>query len=171
MRNVLFLTAAGAAAVVPAVIGLSGNPALSHQVPVRVPANVVPVSSQDLARVDDHPAGDDHRAVPTSSARTTEPGDDHGGTRTTTRTPAHSTEPGDDHAGTRTRTTTRTPAHSTEPGDDRGGTRRGNDDHAGDDDAASNHTGDDHVGDDHAGDDHAGDDHGRQRHGGGDDSR
>lgn len=51
MRRILFVTAAGAAAV-PAVVGLTGNPALRHQVPVRVPANVVPVSTQDLASRD-----------------------------------------------------------------------------------------------------------------------
>ena len=92
MRRTLFVTAAGAVAVVPAVIGLTGNPALSHQVPVTVPANVVPVSTKDLAaQVDDNPGSDDRTVAPTSSTRATEPGDDKGGTRTT-----RTAEPGDD---------------------------------------------------------------------------
>jgi len=42
MRRIPILTTAAAVALVPAVFGLSGNPALSHSVPVRVPATSPP---------------------------------------------------------------------------------------------------------------------------------
>ncbi len=159
MRRTLFVTAAGAVAVVPAVIGLTGNPALSHQVPVTVPANVVPVSTKDLAaQVDDNPGSDDRTVAPTSSTRATEPGDDKGGTRTT-----RTAEPGDDHGGSRARTPTRE-SRTSEPGDDRGGTRTRTT-------TRTAEPGDDHGRTSGGNDDAAGDDHGRNRHGGGDDSR
>ncbi len=127
MNRLLLAAAAGAAALAaatPAVLGLVGNPSFSQKLPVHVP------SQAQLVAFDDH-----GRAVTTkmpsrpatavapvpSSGRTTEPGDDNGGTRTT-RTP----EPGDDNGGTRT---TRAP----EPGDDNGGGRHGGQTTAGDD--------------------------------------
>jgi len=156
MRRTLFVTAAGAAAVVPAVIGLTGNPALSHQVPVRVPAHVVPVSAHDLAaRADDNPGSDDRTVTPTSSPHA-KPSDDRGDARTRVRT-TRTVGRGDDRGGARTRARTGTP----EPGDDHGGTRA----------IRTAEPGDDHGGKRGGNDDAPGDDHGRNRHGGGDDGR
>jgi hypothetical protein len=119
MRRILFVTAAGAAAVVPAIVGLTGNPALSHQVPVRVPANVVPVSTRDLApRADDPPGNDDRQVTPTSSTATAAARDDNGRTRTRTRTRPRTIEPGDDHGGNRG-------GNDVAAGDDHGRNRHG----------------------------------------------
>ncbi len=108
MRRIPILTTAAAVALVPAVFGLSGNPALSHSVPVRVPANVAPVTVAQLGPVVDDSSHAEDRAPGTGAAvRTPEPGDDRGGAAV--RTP----EPGDDRRGTAVRTP--------EPGDDRGG--------------------------------------------------
>lgn len=52
MKRLLLLVAGVALAAVPAVYGLTANPALSHSVPVRVPAGVVPVLVVDV-QVDD----------------------------------------------------------------------------------------------------------------------
>jgi hypothetical protein len=101
--------AAIAAAGIPAVAGLAGNPSFSHKLPVRAP------SQAQLVQFDDHgkavhssthttsreaEPGDDRR-------RSTEPGDDRGGAGT--RAPEPGDDLGGDHAG------------ATEPGDDSGG--------------------------------------------------
>jgi hypothetical protein len=44
MRRLMLLTAGVALAAVPAVFGLTDNPALSHSVPVRIPSGAVPVT-------------------------------------------------------------------------------------------------------------------------------
>jgi len=48
MRRLLWLTAGVALAAVPAVFGLTGNPALSHSVPVRIPSGAVPVTDTQI---------------------------------------------------------------------------------------------------------------------------
>ena len=130
MRRIPILTTAAAVALVPAVFGLSGNPALSHSVPVRVPANVAPVTVAQLGPVVDDSSHAEDRAPGTGAAvRTPEPGDDRRGTAV--RTP----EPGDDRGGAAVRTpepgddrrgaaVVRTP----EPGDDKGGAGGSSDD-------------------------------------------
>ncbi|GAB3067827.1 hypothetical protein GCM10027053_34680 [Intrasporangium mesophilum] len=111
----LALGAALAAALVPASVGLVGNATFSHSVPTPVPA------SAQLVPLDD-PSPTHGTSTPQSSrSGEPEPGDDHGGLRTT-RAP----EPGDDHGGLRT---TRAP----EPGDDHGGLRTAKAPEAGDD--------------------------------------
>ena len=44
----MWLTAGVALAAVPALFGLTGNPALSHSVPVRVPSGAVPVTDTQI---------------------------------------------------------------------------------------------------------------------------
>ena len=48
MRRLLWLTAGVALAAVPAVFGLTGNPALSHRIPVRIPSGAVPVTDTQI---------------------------------------------------------------------------------------------------------------------------
>lgn len=72
--------AAAAAIVVPAVMGLAGNPSFSHQLPVRVPSQA---RSGPVVLTDDLPA---HRSVGSTGHRDDrrherrhlEPGDDRG---------------------------------------------------------------------------------------------
>lgn len=100
MRRIPVVLAAATLAVVPAVLGLTGNPALSHSVPVRVPSNVLPVSADDLepdalgdhdqpagtrspeplAGSDDAPELGDDRVTPHESGGPSAPrgGDDNG---------------------------------------------------------------------------------------------
>lgn len=106
MKRLLLYSAAAAAiaaAGIPAVAGLAGNPSFSHKLPVRAP------SQAQLVQFDDH-----GQAVPSTqrpTPRESEPGDDR--RNDGTRAP----EPGDDRAGVH--------AGATEPGDDSGGHRGG----------------------------------------------
>jgi hypothetical protein len=105
MKRLLIYSAAAAAiaaAGIPAVAGLAGNPSFSHKLPVRPP------SQAQLVEFDDHGQAV-HSTRPT--ARESEPGDDRSGTGT--RAP----EPGDDRSGAGTR--------APESGDDSGGHRGG----------------------------------------------
>ena len=110
-RSLAYLAAVGVA-VVPALMGLSGNASFSQAVPVRVP---------DTAQimVDDHGDRGDHRVRggataepsgdhPTESATTA---DDHGGDRSTVTT---GPRVADDHGGDRS-TVTPAPAKSSGP--------------------------------------------------------
>ncbi|HEY3088793.1 MAG TPA: hypothetical protein VGJ59_12095 [Jatrophihabitantaceae bacterium] len=105
MKRLLIYSAAAAAiaaAGIPAVAGLAGNPSFSHKLPVRPP------SQAQLVEFDDH--GRAVRSTP-PTARESEPGDDRGGAGTS------APEPGDDRGGAGT--------HAPEPGDDSGGHRGG----------------------------------------------
>jgi len=100
-RLLLYSVAAAAiaAAGIPAVAGLAGNPSFSHKLPVRAP------SQAQLVQFDDHGQAVHSSTAPT--ARESEPGDDR---RTDgTRAPEPGDDRGSDHAGV------------TEPGDDSGG--------------------------------------------------
>lgn len=48
MKRFVLLAAGAAMATIPAFAGLTGNPALSHRVPVRVPVGAVPVRVTDV---------------------------------------------------------------------------------------------------------------------------
>jgi hypothetical protein len=93
----IIITGAALLAIVPASIGLVGNAAFSQNIPVRVPSQVTPVSSQSTHAE----LGDDKGGLTTH----VEPGDDKGGLTT-------HVEPGDDNGGLSTHV---------EPGDDNGG--------------------------------------------------
>ena len=93
----IIITGAALLAIVPASIGLIGNAAFSQNIPVRVPSQVTPVSSQSTHAE----PGDDNGGLTAHL----EPGDDKGGLTT-------HLEPGDDKGGLT--------AHL-EPGDDKGG--------------------------------------------------
>ena len=93
----IIITGAALLAIVPASIGLVGNAAFSQNIPVRVPSQVAPVSSQSTHAE----LGDDKGGLTTH----VEPGDDKGGLTT-------HVEPGDDNGGLTTHV---------EPGDDKGG--------------------------------------------------
>jgi hypothetical protein len=104
MKRLLLYSAAAAAvaaAGVPAVAGLAGNPSFSHKLPVRAPTQAQLVQFDDHARIvhsSTHP-----------TARESEPGDD--------RSP--SVEPGDDRSPSVEPGDDRSP--NLEPGDDSGG--------------------------------------------------
>ncbi len=107
MRRLIIIAATAAATAIPAVIGLTGNPALSHRVPVQAPSQTIAVQ-----QATEHPGPSTSRSSSTHSEpgddrgrNHSEPGDDRG------RSSTHS-EPGDDKGGSST--------HS-EPGDDKGG--------------------------------------------------
>ena len=67
----IIITGAALLAIVPASIGLVGNAAFSQNIPVRVPSQVAPVSSQSTHAE----LGDDKGGLTTHA----EPGDDNGG--------------------------------------------------------------------------------------------
>lgn len=141
---------AACAAAVPAVLGLSGNPSFSQHIPVPVPSHAQLVHFDDRGRI-----ADDRLSPSASSSQSTssdEPGDDHGGLRTS-REP----EPGDDHGGLR-------PSSEPEPGDDHGGLRTSSEPEPGDDHGGDRGRG---GGDDGGQTSFSGDDH--SGHGGGDD--
>ena len=106
MKRLLVITAAAVAAAVPAVAGLTGNPALSHRVPVRVPSQAVPAAVSTVTPSRHAEPGDDRGSR-------IEPGDDNGRVngrddrRTSTATSGRDdrggrgghAEPGDDHGG------------------------------------------------------------------------
>jgi hypothetical protein len=73
MKRLMLLAAGVALAAVPAVIGLIGNPALSHSVPVRVPAGAVPVTA---AQIHDSGADRHGKDVSGKDAPGKEPGKD-----------------------------------------------------------------------------------------------
>jgi hypothetical protein len=104
--NRLMLFAAGAGlALVPAVVGLTGNSSFAEGVAVRVPAQVTLGSDDVTPEPTTTPTG----PVNGTASVSPEPGDDIGGAT------AHA-EPGDDIGGAT--------AHA-EPGDDRGGASSG----------------------------------------------
>lgn len=74
MRRLIIIAATAAATTIPAVVGLTGNPALSHRVPVQARSQTIAVQ-----QATQHP-------TTATTSRTAEPGDDKG---------THS-EPGDD---------------------------------------------------------------------------
>jgi hypothetical protein len=124
MKRLLLLVAGVALAAVPAVFGLTDNPALSHSVPVRVPSGAVPVtethgsasirhdentSGKNISGKDSHggPAtedgsGEDRRGVPAPAGVS---GNDRRGV------PAPAGVSGNDHRGA--------PAPADVPGKDR----------------------------------------------------
>ena len=75
---------AAAAAVTPAVVGLSANPSFSQQVPVRVPAHATvaafPTATASAGRHErtSHRLGNDARRRGDSNRPGNEPGDDRG---------------------------------------------------------------------------------------------
>ncbi len=82
MKRLALLAAGSVLAAIPAVIGLTGNPALSHRVPVRVPGGAQPVQVSDTQpEVQRQGRGsDDVTASPSARpSEHAEPGDDHGG--------------------------------------------------------------------------------------------
>jgi hypothetical protein len=166
MKRTVITLAALAAALGPAAAGLWGNASFSQAVPVRVPASgqVATLPSSD-DRAPTRPAPTATRHVPTATSTTrladdhggdtprdqrTEPGDDHGGSATSTRTSSstrhsgHSSSGASTSGGSSTATGTSTSASTTvddhggdtprgqrtEPGDDHGGDS-GGDDHGG----------------------------------------
>jgi hypothetical protein len=103
MKRLALLAAGTALAAIPAVIGLTGNPALSHRVPVRVPSGAVPVKVADTQpEVHRQGHGSDDASPSAGPARPAEPGDDKGGL-------VRHAEPGDDRDGSSGRSGTGTP--------------------------------------------------------------
>jgi hypothetical protein len=102
---------AGSVAATPAVVGLTGNPSFSHEIPVPAPsAAKTPVFADDHSRDDGTAPASARPGDGRGASVEAEPGDDQGIT-------PHA-EPGDDRGGQGI-----TP-HA-EPGDDRGGHRGG----------------------------------------------
>lgn len=93
---------AAAAAVTPAVIGLTGNPSFSQQVPVRVPAHASVVTFPTTTRSPDARERHDHRGGAGRRHRddTNQPQGEPVGTPSTSAR-VHEPEPGDDRLGGR----------------------------------------------------------------------
>src|SRR5664279_4865259 len=125
MKRILIAAAAAVATcgvAIPAFAGLSGNPSFSERIPVRVPSTAQVVHFDDRGKiVDDRTAKPAVSPTSTEHSRGTEPGDDNGGARTSSKA-----EPGDDNGGARTST-------ESEPGDDNGGARTSSKAEPGDD--------------------------------------
>lgn len=113
MKRVALLAAGAALAAIPAVVGLSGNRAFSHEVPVRIPSGAEPVPASDVRSGDDSlspsagarpsPQATEgrNRGPGGGASEDASPGDDQG---------RGEVEPGDDHG-----------RDEAEPGDDHGG--------------------------------------------------
>jgi hypothetical protein len=133
MKRILIAAAAAVATcgvAIPAFAGLSGNPSFSERIPVRVPSTAQVVHFDDRGKiVDDGTAT--NRAKPavsptsTEHSRGTEPGDDNGGARTSSKA-----EPGDDNGGART-------SSEPEPADDNGAARTSTEPEPADDNGAA----------------------------------
>jgi hypothetical protein len=114
-RTLIFAVAAGVA-LMPAVVGLAGNPSFSHRLPVQAPVGapaVQEVGDDELRVVDATPTG--RGGVPTSDGPEDGSGKDgHSGT-------GPASEPGDDKTGSAARGGGATGASTV---DDHGGSRK-----------------------------------------------